>query len=155
MRIRTAASGDVSSILAIERECPTAAHWTAQQYQDLFAATENVRRLALVAEARDEAPSESTLLGFFVAHQLAPDWELENIVVVPRAQRTGVGKRLLEALLEEARKTHSESVFLEVRESNLAARRLYESLGFRATGRRKSYYTSPLEDAVLYSRTID
>ena len=121
----------------------------------MLAATAGFRRLALVAEATADAPGESTLLGFLVARQLAPEWELENIAVVPRAQRMGVGKRLLEALFEEARRTRSRSLFLEVRESNLAARSLYRSLGFGETGRRKSYYTSPLEDAVLYSRTVD
>lgn len=155
MRIRAAASADVSSMVAIERECPTAAHWTEQQYLDLLAATEAGPRLALVAEAEGDAPGESTVLGFLVARQLAPEWELENIVVLPGARRRGVGKRLLEALFEEARKTHSPSLFLEVRESNLAARSLYRSLGFRETGRRKSYYTSPLEDAVLCARRLD
>jgi [ribosomal protein S18]-alanine N-acetyltransferase len=155
MRIRSAASGDVSSIVAIERECPTAAHWTEQQYQVSLVAAEAVRRLVLVAEATGDAPGQSTLLGFLVARQLAPDWELENIVVAPSAQRIGVGKRLLEALFGEARKTRSQCLFLEVRESNEAARGLYQSLGFRQTGRRKSYYSSPLEDAVLYSRRLD
>jgi ribosomal-protein-alanine N-acetyltransferase len=46
-------------------------------------------------------------------------------------------------------------VFLEVRESNAAARTLYENAGFEQTGRRRSYYTSPLEDAILYRRTLD
>ena len=41
-------------------------------------------------------------------------------------------------------------MFLEVRESNAAARTLYEKAGFEQTGRRHSYYTSPLEDAILY-----
>jgi [ribosomal protein S18]-alanine N-acetyltransferase len=74
--------------------------------------------------------------------------------VAPSARRIGVGKRLLERLLDGARETHSTSVFLEVRESNVAARTLYEKLGFRETGRRKSYYASPLEDAVLYSLAL-
>jgi [ribosomal protein S18]-alanine N-acetyltransferase len=89
-----------------------------------------------------------------VARHLAPEWELENIVVAPSARRQGLGNRLLNALLAAARETHSASVFLEVRESNSAARTLYEKAGFKQTGRRKSYYTDPLEDAVLYRQTI-
>ncbi len=69
------------------------------------------------------------------------------------ARRKGLGKRLLQALLDAARETKS-SVFLEVRESNAAARALYENAGFEQTGRRPSYYTSPLEDAILYRWTV-
>lgn len=58
----------------------------------------------------------------------------------------------MEALLDEARQ-NGEAVFLEVRESNMAARRLYEKLGFAETGRRRGYYANPPEDAVLYSKT--
>jgi len=60
---------------------------------------------------------------------------------------------LLGTLMATARETHSDSVFLEVRESNTVARRLYEKAGFQETGRRKSYYTNPTEDAILYRRT--
>jgi [ribosomal protein S18]-alanine N-acetyltransferase len=148
-------------MLSLERQCPTAAHWTEQQYRELFAGAEShVRRLALVAESALEPGSDtqtsgtSPFLGFLIACQLAPEWELENIVVEPAARRQGAGKRLLKALLDTAQETNSESVFLEVRESNLAGRALYEQLGFREIGRRKSYYKSPLEDAVLYSLTL-
>jgi len=60
----------------------------------------------------------------------------------------------MEALLVQARQTNSDAVFLEVRESNTAARRLYQKLGFEETGRRKSYYSNPVEDAVLYTRHL-
>ena len=89
-----------------------------------------------------------------MARHLAPEWELENIVVAPAARRTGLGKRLLNALLSQARETNSAAVFLEVRESNTAARSLYEKTGFQLTGRRKAYYTNPQEDAVLYRLTL-
>ena len=89
-----------------------------------------------------------------MAQHLAPEWELENIVVAPAARRKGLGKRLLEALLAAARETNSRSVFLEVRASNAAARSLYEKAGFEPTGRRKSYYTNSAEDAVLYRLTL-
>jgi ribosomal-protein-alanine N-acetyltransferase len=107
-----------------------------------------------VAEDLSNQDSEPGLkkgvLGFLVAQHLAPEWELENIVVAPAARRKGVGKRLIEWLLEEARGAQSESVFLEVRESNTIARALYETTGFQQVGRRKSYYSAPSEDAILY-----
>jgi [ribosomal protein S18]-alanine N-acetyltransferase len=53
-------------------------------------------------------------------------------------------------LLSAAKERNGEAVLLEVRESNLAARRLYEKTGFVQAGVRKSYYVNPLEDAILY-----
>ena len=66
-----------------------------------------------------------------------------------RRRRKGLGQQLLDALLAAARETSS-SVFLEVRESNGAARSLYEKAGFQQTGLRKSYYKDPAENAILY-----
>jgi ribosomal protein S18 acetylase RimI-like enzyme len=61
----------------------------------------------------------------------------------------------LTALLDRARETNSERVFLEVRESNQAARAFYARLGFEQSGRRKLYYANPPEDAVLYRLTLN
>jgi ribosomal-protein-alanine N-acetyltransferase len=138
-------------MIGVERASPTAAHWTEQQYFELFEPDGiGPQRLVLVAhEGRDGAPS-----GFLVARRGVDEWELENIVVAREVRRKGLGKRLLAALLAHAHETECESVFLEVRESNSAARRLYEQAGFQQTGRRKSYYSNPLEDAVLYRRGV-
>ncbi len=143
MKIRAAIRSDVHAIMALERASPAAAHWTEQQYADLFLPAQ--KRLLLVAEG---SPDE--VLGFLVARHLAPEWELENIIVAPRARRVGIGMRFLDDFLGRAKETNSDAVFLEVRESNLAARALYEKSGFQQTGRRKSYYSQPPGDAVLY-----
>lgn len=79
---------------------------------------------------------------------------MENIVVCQAARRKGLGLRLLDTLLTNAKETNSAPMFLEVRESNTAARGLYQKAGFRETGRRKSYYTNPTEDAILYARNL-
>lgn len=155
MKIRKATADDIASMMSLARESATAAHWTEPQYRDLILPVVKVDRLAIVAEA---APSplcgaddpDERLLGFLVAHFLTPECELENIVVSPRALRKGVGKQLLKALLLAASKTNCETVFLEVRESNQAARAFYENVGFQLDSRRKSYYSNPSEDAVLY-----
>jgi len=136
-------------MIRLERICPTAAHWTEQQYRDLFA-TQGSIRAALMAQNNEGAEP----VGFLIARHLAPDWELENIVVAGESRRSGVGTQLMQAFLTQAKQMKGESAFLEVRESNTAARALYERLGFQPTGRRKSYYAAPLEDAVLYSKGL-
>jgi ribosomal-protein-alanine acetyltransferase len=164
--LRPATPADIPSLLLLERKCATAAHWTKQQYEELFQpGAHSPPRLVLVANRIREifsipdsviySKASSYLLGFLVARRVAPEWELENIVVAPEARRTGLGTRLLAALLAQARETNSQSVFLEVRESNAAARSLYEKAGFKFTAHRKSYYTSPQEDAVLYTWLAD
>lgn len=160
--IRRATPADIPSIIELERACATAAHWTEPQYQQMFLPEEgDPQRLVLVADGLPEerpgsgAEDNSTpVLGFLVAHHVAPEWELENIVVAPTARRTGLGKRLLDALLTQAHETNSDAVFLDVRESNIAARSFYEKTGFQRAGCRKSYYTNPREDAVLYRLTL-
>lgn len=144
MHIRPASISDIPSIMKLERESATAGHWTEDQYLRAFR-RDAPPRLVLIAE--DE---EISTIGFLVAQDLASEWELENIVVAPTSRRKGLGKSLLDALLQAAKKTNSIAVFLEVRESNSAARTLYEKTGFEQSGRRKSYYTNPTEDAILY-----
>jgi ribosomal-protein-alanine N-acetyltransferase len=155
VKIRLATIADIPGIMSLERQSATAGHWTEEQYRLAFQ-TENPR-LLLVVEASLPGLKPGTvgpsLLGFLIAHHLAPEWELENLVVALPVRRKGLGKRLLEALLDAAHQTKS-SVFLEVRESNAPARALYENAGFKQTGRRPSYYTSPLEDAILYRWTV-
>ena len=159
MQIRKATFDDISCVMGLERASATAAHWTLEQYQSLFHTVDSgMQRLALVAEGVPGRVSDSgntptakqALLGFLVAWHLAGEWELENIVVAAESRRAGIGKRLMDALLAEARRTTKASVFLEVRESNAVARALYEKAGFKVTGRRRRYYADPEEDAVLY-----
>jgi ribosomal-protein-alanine N-acetyltransferase len=149
--VRKATIQDAAEMIRLERQSPTTTHWTEQQYFDLLAAMrESPTSLALVTQE----DGSSALAGFLVARHLPPEWELENIVVAPELRRTGIGKKLMDALVVQARQTTGTAIFLEVRESNTAARRLYEKLEFRETGRRKVYYTNPSEDAILYSKIL-
>ena len=160
LHIRPGTVADIPHILTLERQSATAGHWTEQQYRQAFQPEGPARLLLVAAGASSPRASGlssvkgSGILGFLVAHHLAPEWELENIVVAPAALRRGIGKRFLEALFDAARETNSSAVFLEVRESNTAARTLYEASGFEQTGRRPSYYASPSEDAILYRWTL-
>ncbi len=130
-------------MLALERQAATAAHWTAAEYDRIFTPGQTPR-VALIAEEDGE------VVGFLVARALGPEWEIENVVVAPAARQRGGGTRLVREALELARVRGAGSVFLEVRESNAAARKLYEKCAFVASGRRNSYYHNPVEDALVY-----
>jgi ribosomal-protein-alanine acetyltransferase len=145
VKIRTATPDDIPFLLQLERDSTTAAHWRPEQYSDLFRDGAGARRLVLLAER------EGALHGFLVAQHIDSEWELENIVVSSAERRKGIGGRLMRALMDAANESASDSVFLEVRESNHPARRFYERTGFQQAGVRKGYYRDPPEDAVLYT----
>jgi [ribosomal protein S18]-alanine N-acetyltransferase len=140
--IRVAAIGDLLGMTALEKHAPTAAHWSAAQYEDLFRGS-GAGRVALIME-------EDGLQGFVIARVMDKEWEIENIAVAGPARRRGLGTRLLGELLNLARVQNAAAVFLEVRESNQAARAFYEKWAFVESGRRRGYYRDPEEDAILY-----
>ncbi len=138
--IRSARLHDVAAILALEQQTPSAAHWTTEQYNKLVASG-----VVLVA---DEA---GKLCGFVCARAAAGEWEIENVVVGDEFLRRGIASELVRELIQSAQNEAASAILLEVRESNLPARRLYEKHGFLEVGRRRAYYRDPAEDAILYA----
>jgi ribosomal-protein-alanine N-acetyltransferase len=102
----------------------------------------------LVAE-HDDAVS-----GYVIAHHAVDEAEILNLGVAPARQQKGIGRALVQAMLVRLRQVGVTTVFLEVRESNAVARRLYGELGFAHVGRRRDYYRRPVEDAVVLRATI-
>lgn len=143
MLIRLGTPADVSDLMKLERRSPAAAHWSPEQYQTSFS-TEAPLRVLLVLE------ENACIQGFIVGRALDKEWEIENIVVCESLRRCGFGTRLLQEFLALARDRGVEKICLEVRESNLPARQLYEKLAFSKCGRRQSYYREPREDAIVY-----
>ena len=92
--------------------------------------------------------------GYVVAWFAADEGEVANLAVTPRLRQRGFGLALLDSVLAEAAERGTRSLFLEVRESNAAARKLYASRNFREVGRRKRYYRSPEEDALILRCTL-
>jgi ribosomal-protein-alanine N-acetyltransferase len=144
LAIRSAALNDVSAILNIEQQAPGAAHWCADQYKKLFDSG-----IILVAEETGK------LCGFVCAKAVGGEWEIENVVVAAEFLRHGIAKELVRTLIQLAENEAASAIRLEVRESNLPARRLYEKHGFREVGRRRMYYSDPAEDAILYALRFD
>jgi len=99
--------------------------------------------LTLVVEEDGE------VVGFIVGRLLQKECEIENVAVQGQARRRGLGSRLLGEFLDLVRSRGGQEIWLEVRESNLAARALYEKWAFVESGRRKQYYQEPREDALI------
>ena len=143
LSIRPATVADLPAMMSLEKHSATAAHWSAKQYEDLFRGSSPGRVALTVLE-------DSRVQGFVIARVLGDEWEIENIAVAGPARRRGLGTRLLGELLDMARSRGATAMFLEVRESNQAARALYEKWAFLESGRRRTYYQDPQEDAILY-----
>ncbi|GLC27548.1 ribosomal protein S18-alanine N-acetyltransferase [Roseisolibacter agri] len=144
VRLRRATLADVDAIAAIER-LAFSDPWSRDSFATL---ARNGDVFFLVADA-GSAPGASAPVGYLVAWYVLDEGEVANIAVAPSARGTGVGARLLDAALAEGRRRGVGHMFLEVRESNAVARRLYASRGFIELGRRKRYYREPVEDALV------
>jgi ribosomal-protein-alanine N-acetyltransferase len=129
--IRRAEAGDLESVAAIQSTSPEAAHWPVIEYMQ-YEFTVSIR--------------DGSIAGFLVWRPLAAgECELLNLVVAPRFRRRGIARHLLEPLLNAT----DTQVFLEVRESNQAARMFYKSVGFQEVSLRQGYYESPPETAIV------
>jgi len=160
MQIRSATLDDLPRILEIERATTTAAHWTENDYRAAIAGTEPKRRTdvlelddtdSMLVQFADESrfAPEPGIQGFVVAREIGDDLEIENVVIAQGLRRFGLGSLLLERLLNDSKNQGVRRILLEVRESNEAAIRLYRNDGFVTTGKRKSYYRDPDEDALM------
>ena len=97
---------------------------------------------------------ETSVAGYILTLTVSPECEILNIAVSPEFRRKGIAEGLLNFVFEKAAEKRCDTLMLEVRESNFAARSLYEKLGFYAVGRRKGYYTNPSEDAILMDKSL-
>lgn len=92
---------------------------------------------------------DGNIAAYVIARLIAPEAEIYRVAVRMDKRRRGIGYRLLDYAIKTERGRGLESVFLEVRESNVPARNLYRSHGFCEIGERKNYYHNPTENAVI------
>jgi ribosomal-protein-alanine N-acetyltransferase len=158
VQVRPAVPADIAQMMEIASHSETAAQWNPVEYQKLFVSESGAsEHLSSEIDASESGQKRTALVferdgkvaGFLISNQLGDEWEIENIVVTGSAQRGGLGTRLLSECLNLVRERGGQTIFLEVRASNLAARALYGKLAFVEAGRRKNYYENPPEDALI------
>jgi ribosomal-protein-alanine N-acetyltransferase len=128
--IRAGNAQDLAAISAIQDACPEAAHWPPSDYL-------NYDLRVAVCDGR--------VAGFLAVRATAGEAEILNLAVASAFRRRGLARALLGGFLQ----AFPGPVFLEVRESNIAARRTYQALGFTEVNIRSSYYASPPEAAIV------
>ncbi|MCB9667816.1 MAG: ribosomal protein S18-alanine N-acetyltransferase [Myxococcales bacterium] len=95
------------------------------------------------------------VLGFVCGRLVADEAEILTLATATHHRRGGVAARLVARFVQLAAERGAKHVYLEVRQSNLAAQSLYESLGFRRIMVRASYYADNAEDAHVLGRKVD
>lgn len=146
--LRPMTTAQLNAVMAIE-VAAYAFPWTRGNFVDSIVAGHPT---GLLFGAADE------LLGYFVAMVGVDEMHLLNITVAPEVQSCGHARFMIETLIGLCGAHAARSLWLEVRQSNLHARSIYERLGFMQVGARKGYYPAPLsqrEDAVVMSFKVD
>jgi len=101
------------------------------------------------------ATDQCRIIGYACCGLDSNQCHVTNLAVASDCRRKSVAKRLMDCILTLARERECELVYLEVRISNEAARRFYETLGFETVDRRIRYYEHPVEDALIMVRRPD
>ncbi len=139
------ARADIPAAAAMEATVPGG--WSAVQLADELAAAGGFQ-----FACRDRA---GDCLGYICGRLAAGEAEILKIAVRPSHRRQGLGLALLGHVLSWLGGQGAVCCFLEVRQSNHAARALYQKAGFQVVGARRNYYRQPSEDALLLRRDIE
>jgi ribosomal-protein-alanine N-acetyltransferase len=130
---------DIPAVLNIER-ISFSTPWAEVSFFNEIGNPYSILKIALSGEV---------ILGYICAHSILDECHILNLAVHPDFRRQGIASLLLKELMKESKGKGSRFSYLEVRVSNVEARKFYESFGFRIVGKRKTYYHSPDEDAAL------
>ncbi len=139
--IRKIEEQDIEAVAALERAA-FSGPWSAKE----LAITAGQKHAYILVAMQDDK-----FAGYCIVYHVLDEAEIARIAVEPSFRRQGVGRHLLDAVMEECRAQDISRLLLDVRESNHGARTFYSRNGFREDGMRKNFYDLPKEDAVLMS----
>ena len=134
---------DLDQVMEIENDL-ISPPWTREGFFTFLLKDEN---MFFVVEEKGR------ILGYCSMQTVLDEGDILNVAVTRDRQKEVIGYFLVDSMLMLAAARGIHIVHLEVRESNGSARRLYQRLGFKEDGFRKNYYTEPVENAVLMTKT--
>jgi len=135
---------DIEEIARLERLC-FSDPWAKENFRD-----ELRHRFSVPLVVR----SGPTIIGYMCLWHLQDQMEIANFAVSPDFRGRGIGRKMMERVLWEAKEMGCTNLTLSVRESNLPAIRLYTSHGFVEMRRRQGYYREPDEDAIVMVKKL-
>ena len=141
--VRPMTLDDLDGVMAVEQES-FLTPWSRSAFEEELVKN----RLARYLVALDA----DSIVGYAGTWLVINEAHVTNVAVHAGRRREGIGRLLMEALMQMARDAGMESMTLEVRVSNEAAKTLYQQLGFVSVGIRKNYYSETKEDALILWR---
>lgn len=129
----------IERILEIEKES-NGSPWSAKSFE---------REIGHAPTEFVVAKMSGEIIGFAGAWIIADECHITTIAVTTNHRRQGLGKKMMDEILERSKDRGALCATLEVRSGNEAAIKMYESLGFSISGKRKAYYPDNKEDAVI------
>ena len=142
--IRRMQEHDVPAMMTIERGS-FSSPWSETVFQGELHKDYAVARVAELGQR---------IIGYAIANFVLDEGHILNLAVHPGHRREGIATSLMTELLYTLRQKGCRLLYLEVRASNAPARLFYEHLEFSVVGKRRRYYQSPVEDALLMFRKI-
>ncbi len=142
--IRSANADDIAEIAKLESLC-FSDPWEPVYFENLL----RNPSLKIFVACSGETP-----VGYGIIAIIVDEGEILNVAVSPEYRGLGLGRMLMNEMIGICKTSLVSSLFLEHRESNTPAAKLYESLGFIEFGRRRRYYKNPVEDAILRRLTL-
>ena len=144
IEIKKMTSSHIGEIARLEKEC-FSSPWSEE---GLKSELDNNFARFFVAFSGDK------IAGYIGSLNVLGEVYITNVAVFPEFRIKGVGKVLVEFLVNEMKAENAEFVTLEVRRSNQNAIFLYEKCGFQKVGERRNFYEKPMEDAILMTYYI-
>lgn len=143
--MRKMKSADLRSVMQIELATFTMP-WSEATFRGLLRRTDSD---LIIAEL------DGSVVGYAVFWSVTDQGELGNVAVAEGHRGRGIGRKLVESVLERAGERGTLEIFLEVRRTNAGAQNLYRTFGFIEVGKRKNYYLEPVEDALVMKKVLD
>ena len=134
----------IEDLERLEKECFS----TPWSFDSLVSELSNPLAVFRVAEIGGR------VAGYVGMHHIVEEGYICNIAVFPQFRRLGAAAMLMEELFSYAKENGMATISLEVRESNAAARELYEKFQFEVAGERKNFYANPTENALIMTKTF-
>lgn len=145
IKVRDMLEQDIGAVVRIEKMSFTTP-WSETSFFTEVYKRQSIAKVAL---------SEEDIVGHICVEYVLDEGNILDLAVRPDFRGMGIASALLKNAIEELRAMGCRFLYLEVRTSNEAARRLYQGFGFRVTGARKKYYVAPTEDALLMMLDIE
>ena len=137
---------DADGVARVEKACMPVP-WSRESFWQEAANTDAYYLLGI------DIDKDNLIMAYAGCWVLGNEGHITNVAVDPDYQGQGMGRKLMEKLVEAVKPLGVDSMTLEVRPSNTRALALYEKLGFKSVGRRPKYYTQPVEDAEIMWNT--